>query len=134
MGLGGLKASEATVMHASFRYASRSCSCFVRAKFEQVPALNRHLRSLTMSANVLSSSENLQPAASTKQGAAAAMEPPSKQPRLEQPSTFKVKLLNEDAKAPQRGSAAAAGYDLCRLVTIKRDSNCCSCSCGTKCT
>lgn len=47
--------------------------------------------------------------------AAASMEPLSKQPRLEQqqPCSFQVKLLNEHAKAPQRGSSAAAGYDLC---------------------
>jgi dUTPase len=66
-----------------------------------------------MSASVLMSRENL-PLSSTNQDAAA-LEPPSKQARLlEQPCSFKVKLLNEHAKPPQRGSEAAAGYDLFR--------------------
>jgi hypothetical protein len=65
-----------------------------------------------MSAKVLSSSENL-PVASTAHEAGA-MEPPTKQPRLEQPSSFKIKLLNEHAQPPKRGSALAAGYDLFR--------------------
>jgi hypothetical protein len=42
------------------------------------------------------------------------MEPPAKQPRLQQQCSFKVKLLNEHAQAPKRGSALAAGYDLSR--------------------
>jgi hypothetical protein len=42
------------------------------------------------------------------------MEPPAKQPRLQQQSSFKVKLLNKHAQAPKRGSALAAGYDLSR--------------------
>jgi hypothetical protein len=71
-----------------------------------------------MSAKVLSSSENL-PMSSTQQGAAAAMEPPSKQQKLDTPPAaashgLKVKLLNEHGKAPARGSAHAAGYDLYR--------------------
>ena len=74
------------------------------------------MKQLNMSAKVLSSSENL-PVSTTAQQEAAAMEPPAKQPRLQQPAcSFKVKLLSEHAKAPQRGSAAAAGYDLFRLV------------------
>jgi hypothetical protein len=52
---------------------------------------------------VLSAQENL-----------PSMEPPAKQPRLQQQCSFKVKLLNEHAQAPKRGSALAAGYDLSR--------------------
>lgn len=50
---------------------------------------------------VLSAQENL-----------PSMEPPAKQPRLQQQCSFKVKLLNQHAQAPKRGSALAAGYDL----------------------
>lgn len=100
-------------MHASVAFASHTCSCLVRQKLVPATLLCKQLRHSTMSAKVLSSSENL-PVSSTKDSAAAAaMEPPSKQPRLEQ-NSFKVKLLNEHATAPRRGSAAAAGYDLCR--------------------
>lgn len=71
-----------------------------------------------MSAKVLCSSENLPSTTTPAQDAAAMMEPPTKQPRLQQQCSFKVKLLNEHAKAPQRGSAAAAGYDLFRWVVM----------------
>eukprot|EP00879_Flechtneria_rotunda_P004892 GHRR01005166.1.p1 GENE.GHRR01005166.1~~GHRR01005166.1.p1 ORF type:complete len:179 (+),score=52.24 GHRR01005166.1:113-649(+) len=52
---------------------------------------------------VLSAQENLH-----------VMEPPAKQPRLQQQqqSRFVVKLLNSDAVVPKRGSQHAAGYDL----------------------
>lgn len=55
--------------------------------------------------SVLSAQENL-----------PAMEPPTKVPRLQQTHSFKVKLLNEHATAPKRGSELAAGYDLARYA------------------
>lgn len=43
-----------------------------------------------------------------------AMEPPAKQPRLHEPCSFRIKLLNENATPPKRGSTLAAGYDMSR--------------------
>jgi len=99
-------------MHAGFRSAASSLSSLTRATVFQSFFACKQLQRLNMSAKVLSSSENLP--VGTKHETAAAMEPPAKQPRLEQPCSLKVKLLNEHATPPKRGSAAAAGYDLCR--------------------
>jgi hypothetical protein len=83
-----LAGSQLPVLHRASLY-SRFCS------FE------RSGREHTM--QVLNAQENL-----------PSMEPPAKQPRLQQQCSFKVKLLNEHAQAPKRGSALAAGYDLSR--------------------
>ena len=119
-------------MHARLSRVALSSSSFIHSSSTRLsllpaargPCAAKQLRSLTMSAKVLSSSENLPvggTAAAAQQGAANSMEPPTKQPRLEQPASFKVKLLNEHAQPPKRGSALAAGYDLFRWEAATAD-------------
>ncbi len=117
--------------HTSLQHTADSCmqARFIRSLF-RASSLNKLICSRplqhtqqpllhTSSMQALADhSENVAPPTSTS-GAAAAMEPPTKQARISPAAapvdeSFRVQRMSDKASLPKRGSAKAAGYDISR--------------------